>query len=172
MIQDPHALLPIAYRAAAQVIRSPLLAQEAGERAIHLLTLSMLQGDPPLHPKAWLRSVARRSACALLRSEWGRTRTVDGVAIQEQQAPYRLPKHTGFAGVRETLDRDLTPRQRAALLAAVSCNSTRAAARTCGMKPRDFRRSLFAISRKAKELLRQQPDAFADDPAVLFELDP
>ena len=69
MIQNLHSLLPIAYRAAAQVARSRLLAEEAGERALHLLTLSLIQGDPPEHPKAWLRSVAKRSACALLKSE-------------------------------------------------------------------------------------------------------
>jgi len=175
MIQDPHSLLRVAWRAAAQVVRSPLLAEEAAERAIHQLTLHLLQGDPPLHPKAWLRKVARRSAAALLRSEWGRIRTVDGTALQDRQAPYRTPRSTGADLVHERLAAGLTPRQRAALRAATTCNSTRAAARVCGMQPRDFRRSLFSISRKARELLARPsatPDAYADDTAVLFQLDP
>jgi DNA-directed RNA polymerase specialized sigma24 family protein len=156
------------------VVRSRLLAEEAGERALHLLTLSLLQGDPPDHPKAWLRSVARRSACALLKSEWGRTKAVDSVTLQGHQALYRIPRDAGFDHVRETLSDSLPPRQQAALAAAVSCNSTRAAARCCGMKPRDFRRSLGSISRKAKQLLARHgsDDAFADDPNVQFQLDP
>jgi predicted RNA polymerase sigma factor len=74
---DPHSLLPVAYRAALQVVRSPVLAEEASERAIHQLTVAYLEGTPPDSPKAWLRTVARRSACAILRSEWARTRAVD-----------------------------------------------------------------------------------------------
>jgi len=174
MIQDIHSLLPLACRAAAQVVRSRILAEEAGERALHLLTLSMIQGDPPEHPKAWLRSVARRSACALLKSEWGRTKAIDGAALQEQQAPYRLPRDAGFDFVRESLGPRLTPRQQAALAAAVSCNGTRAAARCCGMQPRDFRRSMNSIGRKAREILAQEgpADRFADSANVQFELDP
>lgn len=174
MIQNLHSLLPIAYRAAAQVARSRLLAEEAGERALHLLTLSMIQGDPPEHPKAWLRSVAKRSACALLKSEWGRTRAIDSTTLQEHQAPYRTPRDEGFDTVRESLQSHLPPRQQDALAAATSCNGTLAAARRCGMKPRDFRRSLHSISRKAKALLARHGggDRFADDPNVQFELDP
>ncbi|HEX5053158.1 MAG TPA: hypothetical protein VFZ65_15390 [Planctomycetota bacterium] len=172
MIPDPHALLPVAYRAAAKVIHNPFLAEEAGERALHLLTLAMLQGCPPHHPEAWLRIVARRSACALLRSEWFRTRTVDAQTIRAQQAPYRIPRSLGVDVVREHLHDRLTPRQQAAFDAAIACNSTRAAARSCGMQPRDFRRHLGTISRKAKRLLgdRRQHDAYADDPAVQFQL--
>src|SRR5678810_532360 len=103
MIQNPHNLLPIAYRAAAQVVQCRLLAEEAGERALHLLTLSLLQGDPPEHPKAWLRSVARRSACALLKSDWGKTRAIDSDSLQDHQAPYRMPRCEGFDIVRESL---------------------------------------------------------------------
>jgi DNA-directed RNA polymerase specialized sigma24 family protein len=174
MIHDPHALLPIAYRAAAQVVRSRVLAEEASERALHQLALQLIQGEPPEHPKAWLRTVARRTACALLNSDWGRTRTIDHTALQERPAPYRRPPASGCDFVRETLGEALSPRQRAALDAAVTCNSTRAAARTCGMQPRDFRRSLATISRKARELLadRAQPDAFADSASVQFQLDP
>lgn len=174
MIQNPYSLLPIAYRAAAQVVRSRLLAEEAGERALHLLTLCLLQGDPPDHPKAWLRSVARRSACALLKSEWGKTKTLDSTTLQDRQAPYRIPRDAGFDHVRENLSASLPPRQRAALAAAVCCNSTLAAARSCGMKPRDFRRSLTSISRKARQLLARHAaaEAFADNPSVQFELDP
>src|SRR5688572_27117631 len=102
-MEDPHALLPIAYRAAARVVRSRVLAEEAGERALHLLTLALLNGSPPEHPKAWLRSVARRSACALLRSDWARTRSVDCADLQARPAPYRIPRGVGFDFVRERL---------------------------------------------------------------------
>ncbi|MEO6593416.1 MAG: hypothetical protein ABIP94_01535 [Planctomycetota bacterium] len=174
MIQDPHALLPVAYREAARVIRSPFLAEEASERALHLLTLAMLQGCPPHHPRAWLRVVARRSACALLRSEWSRTRSIDTEEFHSQQALYRIPPSFGADVVREHLHGTLTPRQQDALDAAIACNSTLAAARSCGMRPRDFRRKLGKISRKARQLLEAQPhpDAFADDAAVQFHLGP
>ncbi len=173
MLQNPHSLLPIAYRAASRVVRCRLLAEEAGERALHLLTLSMLRGVPPEHPEAWLRTVARRSACALLNSDWAKTRGIDSADLQQRPAAYRTPQHAGYDFVREDLGGGLTPRQQAALAAAVSCNSTRAAARTCGMQPRDFRRSLQAISRKAKGMLAQtRPcDRFADDAGVQFQLD-
>jgi DNA-directed RNA polymerase specialized sigma24 family protein len=173
MLQDPHTLLPIAYRAASRVVRCRLLAEEAGERALHLLTLTVLEGTPPEHPKAWLRTVARRSACALLKSDWARTRGVEHEELAQRQAPYQPPRHAGHDFVRENLGAQLTPRQQSALAAAMACNSTRAAARSCGMQPRDFRRSLQAISRKAKAALGDVParDAFADDCAVQFRLD-
>lgn len=172
MIPDPHTLLPVAYRAAARVVRSRLLAEEASERAIHLLTLVSLRGSPPTHPEAWLRVVARRSACAILRSEWARTRAVDVSEISAHEAPFQPPRQTAADVVRESLKATLSPRQNDALDAALSCNSTRAAARRCGMQPRDFRRSLGAISRKAKEAFAATPavDHFADDANVQFRL--
>ncbi len=173
MMPDPHSLLPVAYRAAASVIRSRLLAEEASERAIHLLTLATLQGCPPHHPEAWLRVVARRSACAILRSAWARTQAVDQEEIQARQAPYRQPRPLAADVVRERLQSTLTPRQRAAFEAAMSCNSTRAAAKRCGMQPRDFRRNLGAISRKARQSLttRDTVDDYEDDVGVQFRLD-
>lgn len=171
-MQDPHRLLPIAYRAAARVVRCPLLAEEAGERALHQLTLAILDGFVPTHPEAWLRVVARRSACALLRSEWGRTRGIEPDEIRAHQAPYRDPRPVAGDFVRERVDASLTARQRAAFDAALTCNTTREAARTCGMQPRDFRRYLGAISRKARTAFECHSftDAFADDPAVQFRL--
>lgn len=172
MLPDPHSLLPVAYRAAARVVRSRLMAEEAGERALHLLTLATLNGCPPHQPEAWLRVVARRSACAILRSEWARTESVGHDAIQARQAPYREPRRFLGDFVCETLHAALSPRQRQAMDAALHCNGTRAAARHCGMQPRDFRRQLGAISRKARAALadRAHDDAFADDPAVQFRI--
>lgn len=169
---DPHRLLPVACRAAARVVKSPLLAEEAGERALHLLTLTTLRGQPPERPEAWLRVVARRSACALLRSEWGRTQSVDQEELQARQAPFRQPRQFLGDYVREHLAPSLSPRQLDAVDAALHCNGTRAAARRCGMQPRDFRRSLGAISRKARagQLPRNVDDPFADDPGVQFRL--
>src|SRR5262245_37793114 len=163
MMHDPQSLLPVAYRAAASVIRSRVLAEEAGERAFHLLTLATLRGCAPSHPEAWLRVVARRSACAILRSEWARTHAVDLEEILAQQTPFRQPRSCGADTVREHLHGSLSPRQWQALDAALNCNSTRAAARRCGMQPRDFRRSLKAISRKARRTMgrRSIEDRFA-----------
>ncbi|MFT4515045.1 MAG: DNA-directed RNA polymerase specialized sigma24 family protein [Planctomycetota bacterium] len=152
MLSDPYSLLPTAYRAAVAVVKSPIMAEEASERAIYQLTLAILEGSPPRSPKAWLRVVARRSACALLRSEWARTRSMDLSDVAAKQPAYVAPKSQS-SWVRESLQTALTPRQREALEAAMTCNTTRAAARTCGMEPRDFRRSLGSISRRAKALL-------------------
>lgn len=162
MLDNPHSLLPVAYRAALQVVRSPLLAEEASERAVHKLTLAMLDGSAPHSPKAWLRVVARRSACALLRSEWARTRCVDLAEVAEPRCSYSAGDALRDRDhwVRESLTTALTPRQQQALSAAIGCNSTRAAARSCGMQPRDFRRSLGSISRRARRLL---DDQFAAD---------
>ncbi|MBL8728326.1 MAG: hypothetical protein JNM25_07850 [Planctomycetes bacterium] len=172
MLPDPEALLPVAYRAAARVVRSRLMAEEAGERALHLLTLATLKGCAPHRPEAWLRVVARRSACAILRSEWARTESVGQEVMQARQAPYREPRPLLGDFVREHLHAALSPRQRDAIDAALHCNGTRAAARHCGMQPRDFRRYLGVISRKARSALaaHEADDAFADDPAVQFRI--
>lgn len=154
---NPYSLLPIAYRAAVRVVHTPILAEEASERAVHQLTLAILHGAPPERPEAWLRVVARRSACALLRSEWARTRAMDISEIATTQPAWPRPRDHGASWVGEELLMSLTPRQRDALDAAVRCNTTRAAARTCGMQPRDFRRSLGSISRKARRLLALEP---------------
>ncbi len=162
MLTDPHSLLPVAYRAAVQVVHSPVLAEEASERAIYQLTLAVLGGSPPQRPKAWLRVVARRSACALLRSEWARQCTMDLSHIAGPQADYAT-RSARSDWVREDLSTTLTPRQRDALDAAMTCNTTRAAARSCGMQPRDFRRSLGSISRRARTLLADDPLHIRDD---------
>ena len=171
-MHDPHQLLPYAYRAASTVARSQLLAEEAGERAIHLLTLAVLDGSPPEHPKAWLRVVARRSASALLRSEWARTRSMSPEEISDRQAPYRQPRTTRTEFVCERIESTLTQRQRDALHAALTCNSTHAAARSCAMPPRDFRRCLGSICRRARQALEHDPfeDPFSDDANVQFAL--
>jgi hypothetical protein len=149
---NPHDLLPVAYQAALRVVRNRVLAEEASERALHDLTVAVLQGHAPAHPKAWLRQVARRAACTLLRSDWGRTRGVDHTALQDRPAEERPPQPADLDCVRDALGPSLSPRQRDALQAARCCSGTLAAARSCGMRPRDFRRSLLAISRKAKAL--------------------
>lgn len=171
-MHDPHQLLPVAYHAAAKVVRNQLLAEEAGERAVYQLTLAMLSGTPPLHPKAWLRVVARRSAWALLRSDWARTSSMSHEDCTQQPAPYQLPRRVEADRVRETAAQWLSPRQHEAFEAALTSNSSRAAARNCGMQPRDYRRQLGRIARKAKAALAryERVDPFADDPAVQFRL--
>ena len=172
-MHDPNDLLPIAYRAASAVAHSPFLAEEAAERTVHLLTLAVLNDTPPAHPKAWLRVVARRSASALLRSEWCRTRSVPHDEMARHQAHYQSPPDAGTEFVREHVAEVLSPRQKDALMAALSCNTMRGAARSCGMPPRDFRRYLDAIRRKAQRALETHPleDPFSNDPGVQFCLD-
>ncbi len=171
-MHDPHHLLPVAYRAASTVARSRILAEEAGERAIHLLTLAVLEGCPPEHPEAWLRTVARRSACALLGSDWARTRSIAHDDLTDWQSAFQPPPSPRHEFVREGIAPLLTGRQREALAAALSANTTRGGARACNMPPRDFRRYLAVISRKAKAALAEAEleDRFADDPNVQFQL--
>lgn len=172
MIENPHAMLPIAYRAASRILTNPVMAAEASERAVHKLTLAVLHGAVPERPDAWLRVVAHRSACALLRSDWGRMHAVASEQLATHQAPYRRPQDRGADLVRERLAGYLTLRQQQVLDAAMTCNGTRAAARCCGMQPRDFRRSINQVSRKARELLGGLPATPArdDDPAVQFTI--
>ena len=160
MLSDPYLLLPIAYRAAVEVLHNPVMAEEASERAIYQLNLAIMEDNPPDSPIAWLRVVARRAACALLRGEWARTKAMDLKDFATQKRRYATSTDTA-SEVRETMQTTLdsglhdalTPRQREALDAAMSCNTMRAAARTCSMQPRDFRRSLGSISRRARALL-------------------
>lgn len=166
MLNDPYHLLPVALHAASAVLRNPLLAEEAGERALHQLTLQILQGVAPRHPRAWLRKVARRSAVALLNSEWARQSTRHPEEFAGLQAPYARRASHGADVVRERLQDELSPRQHEALDAAIRCSGTREAARACRMAPRDFRRQLGAITRKARQLLQ---DGAIEDPAWLAD---
>lgn len=148
----PQQFLQTALRAASQIVRCRVLAEEASERALHLLTVAQLHGRAPEHPHAWVRRVAQRAACGLLRSEWGRTRRVDDAVLQAHATAVRTPPRHTLEQLHAVLEPALTPRQRQAFAAIRTCNGTRAAARSCGMDPRDFRRSLQAISRKARAL--------------------
>lgn len=151
-MHDPAKLLPVAYRAAAAVAQNRLLAEEAGERALHKLNLAVIEGSPPTYPEAWLRVVARRAAWALLRTEWARLQ----IGLEEDLAPANPDEGRASPGLEHVRDRvatSLTRRQREALDAAMTCNTTSDAARTCGMHPRDFRRYLGTIGRKARRVL-------------------
>ncbi|MCA8953534.1 MAG: hypothetical protein KDE27_28740 [Planctomycetes bacterium] len=132
----------------------------------------MLDGAPPEHPEAWLRVVARRSACALLRSDWARTRTLAPEDLLAHRAAFQPPPTARREFVREGVADALTERQQQALAAALSSNTTRGAARRCGMPPRDFRRYLALISQKARMAVAERSfeDRYADDPNVQFQL--
>ena len=106
MLDDPYSLLPLAYRAAHQVLQSPVLAEEASERAVHQLALAVLEGDPPERPRAWLRVVARRSACALLRSEWARTKAMDLSQVADAPESFGRRRAERTSWVREQLEKD------------------------------------------------------------------
>lgn len=157
-MHDPQKLLPVARRAAAAIVNSGVLADEAGERAVHQLTLATLAGHPPRNPEAWLRVVARRCVYSLLRKGWGFTQPLEPTSeplsregLLPENPFERRNRGTDF--VREQVRGRLSHRQQEALEAALSCRSQRAAARSCGMQPRDFRRSMSSITRKARELL-------------------
>ena len=154
---DTKALLQLAYRTASRIVRNPVLAEEAGERAVHQLLLAILSGHVPDQPEAWVRTVARRSACAILRHGWARVQPIpEEDCIADDQPGSRSRRRTPDE-VRELLDRALTTRQTEALDAALTCPTTKDAARTCGMQPRDFRRYLAAITRRAhRELARSE----------------
>jgi DNA-directed RNA polymerase specialized sigma24 family protein len=150
---DPYDLaffLRIAGRAASRILRSPVMVDEAAERAVHRLTLATLAGRRPERPAAWVRVVARRAACALLRTGWSSTQHFEE---QNKIADAPVCQSEGLDQFQAQLHEQLSPRQRDALVAALTCNTTRDAARSCGMKPRDFRRNLEVISRKAKRTI-------------------
>ncbi len=148
---DPARLLRIASRAASLVTRNPLVVEEAAERALHQLQLAFLTGTPIDHPEAWLCTVARRSALAMQRNARARTRTIEEKDDVPEPEPNAFPWTSDR--LRCAIRSALTPRQRDALDAALSCRTTREAARTCHMNPRDFRRYLAAISRRARRRL-------------------
>jgi DNA-directed RNA polymerase specialized sigma24 family protein len=149
---EMQRLLQVAYRAAARVVRNKLLAEEAGERALHRYQLAILSGQIPDRPEAWIRCVATRSACGLLRSGWSRVQPLADAGEVAERPDLPAPPVTPDE-LREQLAPWLTRRQRDALEAALTCRSTREAARACQMQPRDFRRYLAAISRAAKARL-------------------
>jgi len=69
------------------------------------------------------------------------------------ESPQTEGRARGTDFVREHVQATLSPRQQDALHAALTCRSHRAAANSCGMQPRDFRRSMSSITRKARRLL-------------------
>jgi len=157
---DPPRLLRIASRAASLVTRNPLVIEEAAERALHQLQVAFLTGSSIDYPEAWLCTVARRSALAMQRNAWARMQPIE----EEDDMP--VPEPSPFPWSRDRLRcairSVLTQRQRDALDAALTCRTTREAARTCHMNPRDFRRYLTAISRRARRrLARMQEEAKA-----------
>jgi DNA-directed RNA polymerase specialized sigma24 family protein len=148
LTHDPLAVLRLACRAARGVANNRLVAEEAGELAMHRFQLAVIAGRIPERPEAWIRTVARRIACQILRGGWSRTLPL----LSEEEVADPGPRRRRFTGerLRCALRSTLTPRQREALDAALSCRTTREAARTCGMEPRDFRRYLAVISRRAR----------------------
>src|SRR5262245_50591302 len=117
---DPTRLLHVAYRAAARVVRNRVLAEEAGERAVHRYLLAVIAGHTPDKPEAWVRTVARRSACAILRNGWARVQPIaeDALFVAEPgvESGPRLADR-----VRALVGSELTPRQRDALAARRAC---------------------------------------------------
>lgn len=149
MNTNPAELLRVAYRAAGRIVRNPVIAEEAAERAVHRLTLCILAGRAPTTPEAWIRTAAKRSACEILRNGWSRTLALDD--------SHEMPDEdrTRHAALREELCEAvrpaLTKRQREVLEAALSRRTTKDAADACAMQPRDFRRFLGAITRRARD---------------------
>ena len=152
---DLNKLLRVAFRSAGKVATSPLVIEEAAERAMHQFHLAVIAGARLAHPEAWVCTVSRRMAAALLRTGWSRMQAID----EEEDLPAPIPKRPAWnpERLRDAIRAALTPRQRDALDAALSCRTTRDAARTCNMAPRDFRRYLKAITAKARERIGMAP---------------
>src|SRR5262249_34962218 len=121
-----------------------------GERALHQFQIACLSGRPPISPRAWLRVVARRFATAMQRTGWART-----VPLEEEPSAvdgeHRVRRHAHVERLCAELAPALTPPQREALAAACANRTTRGAAATCRMEPRDFRRYLTTIGQKARK---------------------
>ena len=145
---DLNKLLRVAFRSAGKVATSPLVIEEAAERAMHQFHLAVIGGAQLVHPEAWVCTVSRRMAAALLRTGWSRMQAID----EEDDLPAPIPKRPAWnrERLRDAIRAALTPRQREALDAALSCRTTRDAARSCNMSPRDFRRYLKTITAKAR----------------------
>lgn len=159
---DPESLRRIAYHTAGRFLAAPVLAEEAGDQAIHLLVLQCLGGFAPRCPEAWVRVVAKRVAIGVRRSGWTRT-----LPLEEQQLAAEAGADSAHAHhdlLWDEVADGLTPRLREALLAARTHRRTRHAAAACGMRPRDFRRSLRSICKRARRVLAGQQDALAGGP--------
>jgi hypothetical protein len=151
---DPARFLRIACRAASRIARNRLVIEEAAEQAVHRFHVAVLTGEPVHHPEAWICTVARRTAWTLMRSGWAKTTPIEAeedMLLAAECERRQWSRDRLRAAVRSAL----TPRQRDALDAALTSRSTREAARSCGMRPRDFRRYLAAISRRARQRLHR-----------------
>ncbi len=158
---DPEPLRRVAYHTAGKFLAQPVLAEEAGDQAMHLLVLQCLAGLAPRCPEAWIRVVAKRVAIGVRRSGWTRT-----LPLEEDQVACDVrceSRHARHERLWDVVADGLTPRMRDALWAARTHRLASQAAAACGMEPRDFRRSLRSISRRARRLLDARHEADACD---------
>lgn len=156
---DPESLRRLAYHTAGKFLNPPVLAEEAGEQALHLLVLQCLGGMAPQSPEAWIRVVTKRVAIAVRRSGWTRVLPLDEGELAAE--PHAESAHARRDRMWDEVADRLTPRMREALWAARTHRQTCHAAAACGMHPRDFRRSLQSISKRVRRVLdpRQAQDA-------------
>ena len=152
MNHDPERLLDLASRITRRILPSQMLAEEAAEQALHSYHLAVIADEVPDQPEAWIRTVARRAACGLLRSQWTWTRRLADETSLPAEERHRTRQHTP-EDLRELLGDALTNRQEEALEAALTNPTMRGAARGCQMQPRDFRRYMEAITRRARKQL-------------------
>ncbi|MEY3160936.1 MAG: hypothetical protein RIT25_927 [Planctomycetota bacterium] len=148
---DPEPLRRLAYHTAGKFLAPPVLAEEAGDQAIHLLVLQCLEGFAPRCPEAWIRVVAKRVAIGVRRSGWTRTLPLEEHLLATD--PFAEAAHTRRDLLWDEVADGLTPRMREALWAARTHRLTCQAAAACGMRPRDFRRSLRSICKRARRVL-------------------
>lgn len=148
---DPDLLLRLARAVASRVIKNPILAEEAGERAVHKLLLLSLSGRLPHTPEAWVRVVARRFAQSLRRRRRPKQVAIDLDLLPQPDLDADRPH--GIDSLVQQLQGLLTARQAEAVQAAISSRSMRDAARSCRMSPRDLRRSLGLVGEKCRAQL-------------------
>lgn len=152
---DPDLLLRLARAVATRVVKNPILAEEAGERAVHKFLVLSLSGREPRAPEAWVRVAARRFAQSLRRR-----RRLKYVALdldQLLQPDLDSGPHHAVDLLVQQVQPLLTVRQTEAVKAAMSSRSMRDAARSCRMSPRDLRRSLGLVGEKCRASIADAP---------------
>jgi DNA-directed RNA polymerase specialized sigma24 family protein len=163
----------VAHAEARRRLFRPLVAEEVAEQALFELVQLHLHGRPPVTPTAWLRGVVRNLAARWLASADARCvpLTLGSEDADEPQgaapetmrcsiASHAEDWHRQIRALQPRLERSLTARQLRVLVAVRAGHGLRAAARACGMTPRDFRGAMRRIAAKAKALLGAAvPDA-------------
>ncbi len=142
-------------------------AEEVGEDAYHELLVSWVKGRFPAHPFGWLKRVVVRMASknghvfhSKMFRAGGEESFLENIPAPDPKEQVRFEEDRG-EWEAEYLEKvflpALTPDQRMDLQALKREGSVKKAARARGKAPANFRRSLKAIEKKAKNFLKMYP---------------